>query len=44
MLCDAAKANGIAVLYDNIVIKLFLKCGFYKEYRTDEIIMLRKDL
>lgn len=49
MLCDVAKTNGIAVLYDNIAIdnpaiKLFLKVGFYEEYRTDEIIMLRKNL
>lgn len=49
MLCKAAKERGVVVLYDNIAIdnsaiKLFLKCGFYEEYRTDEIIMLRKDL
>lgn len=49
MLCEAAKMNGIEVLYDNIAIdnpaiKLFLKCGFYEDYHTDEIIMLRKDL
>ena len=49
MLCEAAKEHGIAVLYDNIAIdnpaiKLFLKVGFYEEYRTDEIIMLKKEL
>jgi len=49
MLCEAAKANGIDILYDNIAIdnpaiKLFLKCGFYEDYRTDEIIMLKKVL
>ena len=49
MLCEAAKAQRIENLYDNIAIdnpaiKLFLKVGFYEEYRTDEIIMLRKDL
>ena len=49
LLCEAAKAHGIAVLYDNIAIdnpaiKLFLKCGFYEEYRTEEIIMLKKEL
>ena len=49
LLCEAAKEQGIEVLYDNIAIdnpaiKLFLKAGFYEEYRTDEIIMLRKDL
>lgn len=49
LLCEAAKEHEIEVLYDNIAIdnpaiKLFLKAGFYEEYRTDEIIMLRKDL
>lgn len=49
LLCEAAKANGIDILYDNIAIdnpaiKLFLKVGFYEEYRTDEIIMLKKEL
>ncbi len=48
-LCEAAKENGIEVLYDNIAIdnsavKLFLKVGFYEEYRTEEIIMLKKEL
>ena len=45
LLCQAAKDNGVAVLYDDIAIdnpavKLFLQCGFTEEYRTDEIIML----
>lgn len=49
LLCEAAKANGVEILYDNIAvdnqaIKLFLKLGFYEEYRTDEIIMLKKTL
>lgn len=49
LLCDAAKANGVEKLYDDIAIdnpaiKLFLKVGFYEEYRTDEIIMLKKEL
>ena len=49
LLCEAAKANGVEILYDNIAIdnqaiKLFLKIGFYEEYRTDEIIMLKKEL
>lgn len=48
-LCEAAKDNGVEILYDNIAIdnpaiKLFLKTGFYEEYRTDEIIMLKKEL
>lgn len=49
LLCDFAKGNGIDTLYDDIAIdnssvKLFLKNGFYEEYRTDEFIMLKKDL
>ena len=49
MLCEAAKANGIGILYDNIAIdnsavKLFLKVGFTEDYRTDEIIMLKREL
>lgn len=48
-LCNAAKENGIKILYDDIAIDnsaiaLFLKNGFYEEYRTDDYIMLRKDL
>lgn len=49
LLCKVAKANGVEVLYDNIAIdnpaiKLFLKVGFFEEYRTAEIIMLKKEL
>ena len=49
LLCQAAKDNGVTVLYDDIAIDnpavtLFLKCGFAEEYRTDEIIMLKKQL
>jgi len=49
LLCDAAKENGIKVLYDDIAIdntaiSLFLKHGFYEEYRTEEKIVLKKDL
>lgn len=49
ILCTAAKGNGISVLYDDIAIDnpaiaLFLKQGFTEMYRTEEIIMLRKDL
>lgn len=49
MLCAAAKKNGIATLYDDIAIDnpaiaLFLKHGFSEEYRTEEIIMLKKEL
>lgn len=49
MLCKAAKANGVKILYDDIAIdnwaiKMFLEAGFYEEYRTEEIIMLKKEL
>ena len=49
MLCQEAKENGITALYDDIAmdnpaIGLFLRHGFIEEYRTDRIIMLRKDL
>ena len=49
LLCDAAKENGISVLYDDIAadnpaVTLLLKKGFTEEYRTDEIIMLKKIL
>ncbi len=41
--------NGVSVLYDDIAIDnpsitLFLRHGFVEEYRTDEIIMLKKEL
>ena len=49
LLCNEAKKNGISVLHDDIAIDnpaitLFLKNGFEEEYRTDQIIMLRKCL
>ncbi len=49
LLCSAAKKNGVQVLYDDIAIDnpaitVFLKHGFIEEYRTDEIIMLKKEL
>ena len=49
LLCKVAKENGITTLYDDIAIdnkaiKLFLKQGFYEEYRTEEKIVLKKDL
>ena len=49
LLCSAAKKNGVDVLYDDIAIDnpaitMFLKNGFVEEYKTDDIIMLRKDL
>ena len=49
LLCEEAKENGIEVLCDNIAIdnpaiSMFLKMGFVEEYRTEEIIMLKKQL
>ncbi len=49
LLCEAAQKNGVTLLYDDIAIDnpatpLFRKHGFVEEYRTDEIIMLKKDL
>ncbi|NLD83611.1 MAG: GNAT family N-acetyltransferase, partial [Clostridiales bacterium] len=49
LLCAAAKENGIPVLYDDLAIDnpaiaLFLKQGFYEAYRTEEKIVLKKDL
>lgn len=49
LLCEAARENGVDVLRDDIAIDnpavgLFLRAGFTEEYRTEEIIMLKKDL
>ena len=49
LLCRAAADNGVDVMYDDIAadnpaISMFLKHGFAEEYRTDEIIMLKKTL
>ncbi len=49
LLCDAAKKNVIDILYDDIAADnpaagMFLKHGFVEEFRTEEMIMLRKEL
>ena len=49
LLCGAAKARGIKVLYDNIAldnpsINLFLAAGFIEVIRTTESILLKKEL
>ena len=49
MLCEAARENDVRILCDDIAIdnpatNMFLRAGFYEEYRTDEIIMLKKEL
>lgn len=49
LLCDAARRRGIATLRDNVAlgnpaIGLFLRHGFVEEWRSDEFVMLRRDL
>ena len=49
LLCDAAAARGIDVLYDDIAadnpaIGLFLKAGFVEVSRSEKTILLKKDL
>lgn len=49
LLCAEAKRNGISVMYDDIAadnpaIRLFLKHGFTEEYRTEEKVILRREL
>ena len=49
LLCEQTKANGIDCIYDNIAvdnpaIKLFEESGFTVEYRTEEVIWLKKQL
>ena len=49
LLCNAAKENGIKEIFDDIAadnpaIKLFLKSGFNIEYKTKDIIMVKKVL
>lgn len=49
LLISEAKKNGIKYLYDDIAIdnpaiKLFLKLGFIEQYRTNEIILLKKTI
>lgn len=49
LLCEAAKENGVDVLYDNIAldnpaIGMFLKAGFIEDRRTEEFIFLKKKL
>ncbi len=49
MLCETAKKSKITELYDSIAvdnpgIELFLQCGFHEAYRTEEYVMLKKNL
>ena len=49
LLCEAAKANGVEALYDNIAADnpsahLFLENGFSIEFQNDEILMVKRVL
>lgn len=49
LLCQVAKENGINELYDNIAIDntaihMFSNFGFYEVDKTDDIIILKKEL
>ncbi len=49
LLCAAARAAGLRVLWDDIAIDnpaaaLFLAEGFTEAFRTEELIMLKKEL
>ncbi len=49
LLCAYAKENGIRIMYDDIAadnpaLSMFIKHGFKEAYRTDEIIVLKKEL
>ena len=49
LLCDTARKNGIKELYDDIAldnssIALFLKCGFTEVLRTNEYVLVKKEL
>ncbi|MBR0081581.1 MAG: GNAT family N-acetyltransferase [Clostridia bacterium] len=49
LLCTAAKSRGIPVLYDDMAIDnpaydMFLHAGFVEIARTDQLILLKKEL
>lgn len=49
LLCEAARKNGIETLCDEIAIDnpsaaLFLSCGFEEVLRTEEYILVKKEL
>ena len=49
MLCEAAKENGIETLYDDIAIDnpsvaMFFKCGFREVLRTEEYVLVKKEI
>ncbi|MBR2950852.1 MAG: GNAT family N-acetyltransferase [Lachnospiraceae bacterium] len=49
MLCEAAKENGLDVIYDEIavdnpLVSLFLNCGFEEVQRTEGTVLVKKKL
>ncbi len=49
LLCKNAKDNGVQVIFDEIAIdnpsiSLFMKCGFQEVLRTNESVLVKKDL
>lgn len=49
MLCQAARQNGVQVLYDQLAIdnparSLFLRCGFEEVSRSEDAVLLKKYL
>ena len=50
LLIENCKNNNIDILWDDLALgneaglRLFLKCGFTKEYETSDYIMLKKEL
>ncbi len=49
LLCGAAKENGVSRLLDNIALDnpsvgLFLRCGFREIRRTEEYVLVARDL
>lgn len=49
ILCEAAKENGIDILYDDIAsdnpsVQLFLNNGFTIDFQTDDVVMVKRVL
>ena len=49
LLCDAARKNGINELYDDIAVdnssvSMFLNCGFRELLRTEDYVLVKKEL
>lgn len=49
LLCEAAKENGVDVLYDDIAadnpsVKLFLDNGFTVDHQTEDVVVVKKEL